>query len=276
MKALLRLSLLALLGLAGPAMAQPRPDIGRVAVLVDEPRLLVICPNAITQSFPTAGPAQVTWKICWREVAGSNSIANPNGLVIGPVYLRKAPGAPMVQILYDLRVSEYFVPYHSGSPRYYDLSGFNFQLTGVTAADCPAALGGAVLSPRVCREIRDRGLLWKDSTGVRRGEEIVLWGAINAANYRYIQEYAFRDDGTITARAGATAQNLPGRELEPHTHNAIWRVDIDLGGTTNSAMRMQHQENILDSTGKATDPDAATGPPRRASVGRHGCTMPSR
>ena len=99
---------------------------------------------------------------------------------------------------------------------------------------------GAPISPHVCKEVRDRGLMWKDFGGVRRGEELVLWGAINAANYRYIQEYTFRDAGVITARMGATGQNLPGAELTPHAHNAIWRIDIDLNGVTNNAARLRH------------------------------------
>jgi hypothetical protein len=115
-----------------------------------------------------------------------------------------------------MRVSDYFVPYHEGTPRYYDLSGFNFQLTGVSSSDCPASVGGAVISPHVCKEVHDRGLMWKDFSGVRRGQELVLWGAISAANYRYIQEYTFRDDGVIIARMGATAQNLPGRTIGVH------------------------------------------------------------
>jgi hypothetical protein len=177
--------------------AQPA---GSVPVL-DVARFQQFCPNAITQNFPTSGPAVTTWLICWHEVAGSNSLANPNGLAIGPVYFRQSLASVFVRILWDMRVSDYFVPYHAGSPRFYDLSGFNFVLTGVTAADCPATVGGAPISPHVCKEVHDRGLMWKDFGGVRRGEELVLWGAIDAANYRYIQEYTFRDDGVII-RAG--------------------------------------------------------------------------
>src|SRR5205823_11183027 len=180
--------------------AQQRPPI--VALL---PR---VCSHVLTQDFPTSGPVQTTWRICWREVAGSNSLADPNGLVIGPVFFRKAPSGSFILVVGDMRVSDYFVPYHPGWPRYYDLSWYNFKLTGVTVADCPANVGGALLSPHVCKEVRDRGLMWKDFGGVRRGEEVVLWGAIDAANYRYIQEYTFRDDGTIVGRMGATAQNL--------------------------------------------------------------------
>jgi len=246
-----RLTLAAALLLAEIATASAQEITNRAALRVE--RLRLFCPNAISQSFPTAGPAQTTWLICWHEVAGNNSIANPNGLVIGPVYFRKSPTTPLVRILWDLRVSDYFVPYHAGSPRFYDLSYYNFKLTGVTAADCPASVGGTPITSHVCKEVHDRGLMWKDFGGVRRGEELVLWGAIDAANYRYIQEYTFRDDGVIIGRAGATAQNLPGDELEPHVHNAIWRVDIDLDGVTNSPSRMRHFENPANAAGTATD-----------------------
>ena len=159
--------------------AQPASSVAAF----DRTRFELFCPNAITQNFPTSGPAVTTWLICWHEVAGNDSIANPNGLAIGPVYFRQSLAAPFVRILWDMRVSDYFVPYHAGNPRFYDLSGFNFVLTGVTGADCPPTVGGAPISPHVCKEVHDRGLMWKDFGGVRRGEELVLWGAIDAANY---------------------------------------------------------------------------------------------
>ena len=83
----------------------------------------------------------------------------------------------------------------------------------------------------------------------------MLWGAIDAANYRYIQEYAFHDDGTIVARSGATAQNLPNAEMVPHTHTTIWRIDMDFGsvGAPNSATRLRHLENTADPAGTAVD-----------------------
>lgn len=248
-RSLLNGILAAALGLAWASAASGQ--VSRAAVSLD--RFYFFCPNAITQSFPTTGVAQTTWLICWHEVAGYNSIANPNGLVIGPIYFRKAPGAPFVRVLWDMRVSDYFVPYHPGSPRYYDLSAFNFQLTSVTSADCPACQGGGPISPHVCKEVRDRGLMWKDYGGVRRGEELILWGAIDADNYRYIQEYTFRDDGVVIGRMGATGQNLPGAELITHVHNAIWRIDIDVDGVINSTSWLQHVEDPNNVAGTATD-----------------------
>ena len=99
--------------------------------------------------------------------------------------------------------------------------------------------------PTVVREFRDRGVVWKDfAHGVRRGKELVIWGALEAANYMYIISYGFHDDGTISFRVGATGQNLPGHRKESHMHNAHWRIDIDLiDGKKNSAMVMRHVED---------------------------------
>lgn len=247
---------LLLFGLAAALVATYVPAPLRALQIGTLPNIRLInflCPNSVMQSFPSSGPAETTWVVCWHEVAGYDSIDDPNGLAIGPVYFRKAPGAPLVRVLWDMRVADYFVPYHPGSPRFYDLSAYNFQLTGLTADDCPAAAGGTLLNSHVCKEVHDRGLLWKDYTGVRRGEELVLWGVINADNYRYIQQYAFLDDGAIVALSGASGQNLPGMETVAHTHNAIWRIDIDVDGTANNATLFQHNENPSNSAGTASD-----------------------
>jgi Cu2+-containing amine oxidase len=82
---------------------------------------------------------------------------------------------------------------------------------------------------------------------------LILWGAIDADNYRYIQEYTFRDDGVVIGRMGATGQNLPGAELITHVHNAIWRIDIDVDGVINSTSWLQHVEDPNNVAGTATD-----------------------
>jgi Cu2+-containing amine oxidase len=221
------------------------------AVLIG--RFRSYCPNAFTQTFGS-GSNQTAWAICWHEVAGMDSVANPNGLVIGPVSFRTSPTASWQTVIYDLRISEFFVPYHTGSHRYYDLSGFNFVLAPLTSADCPTAVGGATLSAHVCSEVHDRGIDFIDALDtVRRGQELVLWGAIDADNYRYIEEYTFRDDGIIVARSAATGQNLPTDELEPHVHNPIWRIDLDVDRPVNDPTLMQHVEDPGNAAGTATD-----------------------
>jgi primary-amine oxidase len=156
-----------------------------------------------------------------------------------------------MQVLGDARLSEMIVPYHSNSPRFFDVS-YNFEMTKMTPAD--AGPRGKLLGnpPTVVQELRDLGIQFKDREAmVRRGEALVLWGCLDAANYQYIMEYGFQDDGTITFRAGSTGHNYSSREYEPHMHNALWRINVNLfGEAKNSVSVMEHIERA-DMDGKA-------------------------
>lgn len=190
--------------------------------------------NEIIQQFPSSGAAETAWKIHWREESGP-------GLIIQDAYFRKSPKENWIQVLGEARLSEAFVPYHRGSPRFWDVS-YNFPLCSVTRED--AGPNGKLLAsapgrgPTVVMELRDTGLSFKDSAGVRRGEMLMLWGTLSAANYRYIIEYGFRDDGLIQFRLGSTGHNYPGSEFEPHMHNAWWRIDVNLDGKDNNAVEL--------------------------------------
>lgn len=192
----------------------------------------------VEQGFPVGGTEETHWRVCWATHV-------KNGLVITGAWFRKAPGAPFVRVLWDGRISEIFVPYHDGSPRYYDVTNFSFNLTSVSTADCPGPSGGPIAS-NVCKEVRDRGLVWKDYAQVRRGQELSLWGALGAGNYNYVMEWIFRDDGMLIGRVGATAVNLPSKPLMTHVHNPMWRLDIDLNGAWgDSVAEMIHTESGL-------------------------------
>jgi primary-amine oxidase len=189
-------------------------------------RAQAICnaPYLVEQSFPVGAPEQTRWSLCWQP-------QNQNGLVITAAYFRKSPGSPWIKVFHDARIAEIFVPYHDDSNRFYDVSLFNFPLIPLNANDCPASVGGSVIGGVVCKEVKDRGLLWKDDTVVKRGQQLVLWGALDAVNYNYIIEWTFRDDGVILGRLAATAVNYPGAETVPHMHGPVWRLDIDLNGS---------------------------------------------
>jgi Cu2+-containing amine oxidase len=197
--------------------------------------------TAVEQSFPSTGPEQTKWFICVSEATGGT---RPNGLVVGPVYFRKAPTAPFVKIFYDARVAEIFVPYELGLQRYFDLSYYKFSLGDLSAAECPASAKGILITPRICRELRDRGLIWKDQSSARRGEDLAIWGVIFAANYRYVERFEFRDDGTIIGRIAATGQNISNSPYEMHAHNAVWRLDIDLNGIRNKPALVRRVEDV--------------------------------
>ena len=208
--------------------------------------------HIIEQSFPPNDVMETAWKVEWdTEIC--------HGLVIKNAWFKRSPQHDWMQVLGDSRVSELLVPYNRGTPRFWDVTQYKFQLAKVTAEDA-GALGkihvsnnGKVAIPCVVEELKDRGIIWKSSDGVRRGHTLLLWGAIDAANYRYIVEYGFQDDGAITFRVGASGHNLGGSEFEPHMHNVFWRIDINLDGKDhNSVYVMEREEALGDKKTKAT------------------------
>jgi primary-amine oxidase len=205
--------------------------------------------NEIIQTFPTNDAPKTAWKIHWGTARG-------NGLHIQDAWFKKTPQEPWLQVLGDVRLSEMFVPYHSGSPRFWDVS-YDFDMVTLTAAEAGPygkLIGGG---QNVIQEIRDRGVMWMDggSKPARRGQALVVWGALSAANYRYVTEYSFHDDGTIVCRVGSTGHNYGSREFEGHMHTGLWRVDVNLGGPENNTVQvMEHIEPVSanpDDKGKA-------------------------
>lgn len=152
--------------------------------------------NTVIQNFPPAGPMQTAWKVRFAHATGK-------GLYVTGAWFKSAPGGSWMRVLWDARVADIFVPYHSGSPRFYDLTNFNFPLVNATSDD--AGPCGQIIDGKVIHQVRRRGLLWKDDTDGRYGHELVLWATLDSANYNYVMSYAFRDDGTIALRLGATS-----------------------------------------------------------------------
>jgi Cu2+-containing amine oxidase len=191
---------------------------------------------------------ETSWRTC---------ISNQGrrGLVLGPTDLRRNPGGPWIRILREAGVAELFVPYHAMNLRLYDHeTTSSLSIREVTPAD--AGPMGTVLTlsgqtrPQVVAEINDRGIAWlcKESRSIsRRGQELVLWGVQDAANYDFIIEYRLRDDGSIGFRLGATGYNNPffppRSTTEAHMHDVLWRIDVDLNGSSDdTAVQLTHME----------------------------------
>ena len=185
------------------------------------------------------------------------------GLVITGASFQKSPTSPFIYVLFDGRLGEIFVPYHPGSPRFGDISfpGFHFEPLTLPAAKFPPPrqiIGGG----KICKEVRDY-LAWMNGEGknpplVRYGQEVVYFSVLGAANYQYIMEWTFRDDGAILVRAGSTGPKLPllngGRSKLGHMHNFTWRLDIDLNGAGgDSAYLTSHNEDLTVPRSTATD-----------------------
>lgn len=204
--------------------------------------------NEVVQNFPPSGTAQTAWKVHW-------AYGTHRALYVTGAWFKRSPADDWMLVFSEAGLADIFVPYHPGSPRYYDLSSFSFALAPVGAADagcCGSLLGQPAV---VVREVRDRGILWKDDAAVRRGQELVLWATLDAANYNYVIEYAFRDDGSVGFRLGATARNLPGMETVAHMHGGLWRLDIDLNGRPGDAVSITRH---VETTGAASAVDTTT------------------
>jgi Cu2+-containing amine oxidase len=196
---------------------------------------------------------------------------NKFGLVITGASFQKSEKSPFLYVLHDGRLAEIFVPYHKGSPAYRDISFFNFKPLKLDPAKFPQPPGvkpedGALVrqiigvDKLICKEVRDY-LAWMKITppaipggpnlyeAVRYGQEVVYFSVLGAANYNYIMEWTFRDDGTILARAGSTgpkANSLIVAPREGHIHNFTWRLDIDLNGAgANSAYWTSHSQKLI-------------------------------
>jgi len=168
------------------------------------------------------------------------------GFYITSAWFKSDPNKPWLKVLDEAGPAELFVPYQPGSPRFLDLSSFQFPIIDANQNDagaCGKIVGSGNTANKVVREVVDKGVLWKDDQAVHRGHKMSLWATLDAANYNYIFSYAFHDDGVIEFRAAATAQNLPSAPTTAHMHNVIWRVNVDLnGGQSNSVAVVRHQE----------------------------------
>ncbi len=181
------------------------------------------------------------------------------GLVITGASFQKSPTSPFIYVLFDGRLGEIFVPYHPGTPRYVDLQ-YGFSCLTLNQADFPPPLKIIGDNKKICKEVR-KYLAWMNGKPpnnpplVRYGQEVVYFSVLGAANYQYIMEWTFRDDGVIRVRGGSTGPKLAGGDdKRGHMHNFTWRLDIDLNGAGgDSAYLTSHNEDLTLSNSKATD-----------------------
>jgi Copper amine oxidase, enzyme domain len=195
----------------------------------------------------------VAWHICVTDMG-------MKGLWVGPVHLKRTPSSPWMWVLYQAGLAEIFVPYHQTNFRAYDLR-WTTKLDQVTSQD--AGANGSLITltnevvPTVVAEVRERGLGWlckQLTVATRRAEELVVWGVSDGGNYDNIVQFGFRDDGSMSFRMGNTGFNWPTSPREAHTHNALWRIDMDLNGFAgDSASWLRHREPRPGTTLQALD-----------------------
>lgn len=231
----------------------PRPKAGPAPVFPA---------NVVKQGFPAAGfdpnqpeKSDTAWEIEWELTHPENKTWFPPGSVLriksAKFMWKDRTGTPKwINVVRMMEISEIYVPYDNGNTAFLDVHDMPFNMTPARREFLgpPCVAPGAVLqssnpawSNTVHKEVHDDGVRWMsaETSGrnqiadrVRRGEKLLLWGTYYGANYRYMIEYGFTDDGMITCRIGPTARNIFGRAKDgsdTHLHIGCWRFEMDMG-----------------------------------------------
>jgi len=223
-----------------------RPVPMQIRPASDDKEIVITFPTHEKENWETA------WKIVWdmesaqqandqgfkriakdkkgeiKEMPGFRSGREAVLFKIKQAYFKPGQKAEWIQVLEDAHPSELYVPYYFKGTRFFDLR----DVGGYVALN--AKEGGATSqllskSKRVMAELRDTGPTFKHGNITRRGEELTLWANFGAANYTYMIEYGFRDDGTIVFRHAPTGYNFFPHFDASHMHGSYWRIGMKLG-----------------------------------------------
>jgi hypothetical protein len=221
--------------------------------------------QVVRQGFPAgkAHPNSLTksdsgWEIEWDLTNPDNRPHVPPGVTMrirsAKFMWKDRTGKPQwITVARMLELGEIYVPYDNGYTAFMDVHHHPFYTTPASkeflGPNCVAP--GEILksanptwNETVHKEVHDDGVRWMSAETndlyqvadrVRRGEKLILWATYFGANYRYVLEYNFRDDGIITCRLGFTGRNLLPRQadlLDTHLHVGCWRMEMDLGEPT--------------------------------------------
>jgi hypothetical protein len=218
--------------------------------------------NIVRQGFP-AGKADpndlsksdTAWEIEWDLTHPENRPFGAPGSVFrirsAKFMWKDREGKPQwITVARMIELAEIYVPYDNGFTAFLDVHDMSFHITQARkeflGPNC--VLPGEVLkssnpawSDTVHKEVHDDGIRWMSAETnerweiadrARRGEKMVLWATYYGANYRYLIEYGFGDDGMFTCRIGPTGRNIFNRQDnlgDTHLHIGCWRMEFDLG-----------------------------------------------
>ena len=171
------------------------------------------------QEFGVSGQFTTAWRVAFEPAGGQ-------GLLLTNAYFRPGPEAEWVKVLDRAGLSDVIV---AGAGRHFDLvaGGMSpLELTREQVGVCARIVGDGY----VAREVRDTGPLWLSRAYGARDGRLVLWSGLRAAGHTYLVSYGFGSDGSIEFRVGHIGLGQPVAEGTVVLQDALWRVDVDLGG----------------------------------------------
>jgi hypothetical protein len=235
-------------------------------------------PNVVKQGFPAARydpnapeKSDTAWEIEWELTHPENRTWFPPGCVFriksAKFMWKDRYGKPhWITVARMLEIAEIYVPYDNGHTAFLDVHDMPFNM-------CPARkefLGPNCVAPGeilpsinpswasiIHKEVHDDGVRWMtaETTGfnrigdrARRGEKMLLWGTYYGANYRYMIEYGFTDEGVLSCRIGPSGRNIFNRQPDrgdTHLHVGCWRMEMDLGDPVNNVGGPKDNEVLL-------------------------------
>jgi hypothetical protein len=234
--------------------------------------------NLVRQGFPAAEAdandptkSETAWEVEWELTHPDNRPMTPPGSVLriknAKFMWKDRAGKPQwVTVARMLEIAEIYVPYDNGWTAFLDVHDMPFYITPARkeflGPSC--VLPGELLksanpawSETVHKEVHDDGVRWMSAETdrryqiadrARRGEKMVLWSTYYGANYRYLVEYGFGDDGMLTCRIGPTGRNIYNRQedqKDTHLHVGCWRMEPDLGDPVSGAGGPKDNEVFL-------------------------------
>jgi primary-amine oxidase len=258
----------------GPAAAQPKTAAAAAAD----------CSAAYRIEQKLAGGT--TWRMCWHYDSKA-------GLVLDDISYQPKGEAKPIKVLDSGRLGQIHVPYDDGGAEYDDLTGQDFakDLMPLAPGECP---GGTIKTVKVpdphegsnpnvkglCTTTRARGHAYRmqgdtaNKVYQAQGKDLLVYTVNQVGWYEYMTEWRFQDDGTINMNVGATGSLSPvdydagdGRgwpigkgpkaKATSHSHNAFWRLDFALDGSSKNRVE-QYDSTVSPPRGQQFAPTTKT------------------
>lgn len=234
--------------------------------------------NVVRQGFPASkfdpddlAKCDTAWEVEWDLTHPTNRPSTPPGSTLrirsARFMWKDKRGKPhWITVARMVELSEIYVPYDNGWTAFLDIHDMAFSTTRARREFLgpPCVAPGEILkssnpywSRTVHKEVHDDGIRWMsaeydDNFNVadraRRGEKLILWATYYGANYRYLMEYGFTDDGVMSCRIGPSGYNIFMRQpdqKDTHLHVGCWRLEPDLGDPTRTSPAVPDNDILL-------------------------------